>query len=186
MLNLRPHSGAELLAFLSSLLLMMGSIGAAAAHLLFAGRSMTSQWLDREIAFRAAEVALLDAEADLIAAIVDVGGWRLASCPTPGTCGTGAQRGLCMADGDMTAWMPWLEGNLPADLGIETGTFTRITMPILPADVIGATTAPRYVIEPLDDRTGLTADAWPRFRITALGFGRDTGVRALLQTEFQP
>jgi Tfp pilus assembly protein PilX len=147
---------------------------------------MTSQWLDREIAFRTAEAALLDAEADLIAATSNTSSARLSAWPAPGTCGTGAQLGLCTAVGDHAAWLSWLDGELPAGLGVDAGSFTGATMPRLPDDVIGATTPPRYLIELLDDLTGPPTGKWPRFRITALGFGRDTGVRVLLQTEFQP
>jgi len=186
MLRPRTQSGAALLAFLATLMLVMAAISAAAMHLLLAGRSMTSQWLDREIAFRAAEVALLDAEADLIAATTDHGSARLASWPRPGTCGTGPQLGLCQADGDVSAWLPWLNGDAPDSAGIALGTFTGVTMPTLPDRVIGATTPPRYLIEVLENRAGMLANTWPRFRVTALGLGRDTSVRVMLQTEFQP
>jgi Tfp pilus assembly protein PilX len=186
MLRTGAQSGAALLAFLATLMLVMAAISAAAMHLLLAGRTMTSQWLDREIAFRAAEVALLDAEADLIAATTDHGSARLASWPQPGACGTGPQQGLCRADGDVSAWLPWLSGDAPNGTGIALGAFTGATMPALPDGVIGATTPPRYLIEVLENGTGMLAGMWPRFRITALGLGRDTSVRVLLQTEFQP
>jgi len=186
MLIARQQTGAALLAFLGTLMLVMGAISVAAMHHLFAGRAMTSQWLDREIAFRSAEVALLDAEADLIAAATDDSSTRLAAWPHPGACGTGPQLGLCQPDGDRTAWLPWLDGDAPDSAGIALGTFTGATMPTLPDGVIGATTPPRYLIEVLENHTGMLADMWPRFRITALGLGRDTSVRVLLQTEFQP
>ncbi len=79
-----------------------------------------------------------------------------------------------------------LDGDARDSAGISLGTFTGATMPTLPEGVIGATTSPRYLIEVLENHAGMLADVWPRFRITALGFGRDTSVRVLLQTEFQP
>ncbi|XQU74614.1 hypothetical protein EPAKOI_002335 [Cupriavidus sp. H18C2] len=55
----RHHSqGTALLACVAMLLLLMGGVSVAALHFLLAGRQLTSQPLDREIAFRAAEAAL--------------------------------------------------------------------------------------------------------------------------------
>jgi Tfp pilus assembly protein PilX len=60
-------------------------------------------------------------------------------------------------------------------------------MPDLPEGVAGATHPPRYLIEVLDHHQTLAGTTqWPRFRMTALGLGRDPSVRVLLQTEFQP
>jgi len=189
MLSRRRRSGAALLAFVATLMLLMGGICATATHFLLAGRQLASQPLDREIAFRAAEAALHDAEADLIAAIAS-GSARLASWPAPGTCADGAQRGICMADGDHRVWQAWLDGDVgdagdaAANIGVALGTFTGAQLPVLPAAVIGATTLPRYLIEIRDDPP--TPGMWPRMRIVALGMGRDPDVRVLLQTEFQP
>ena len=180
----RHHSqGTALLACVAMLLLLMGGVSVAALHFLLAGRHLTSQPLDREIAFRAAEAALRDAEADLLAAIA-ADAERIATWPAAGTCGLGAQRGLCAADGDRSAWRAWLDGTAPGDLGIPVGTYPGATLPALPDGVIGATVAPRYLIEIMDDPPA--SGMWPRMRIVALGLGRDPDVRVLLQTEFQP
>lgn len=186
MLSHRKQTGAALLAFVATLILLMGGICTAATHFLLAGRQLASLPLDREIAFRAAEAALHDAEADLIAAIA-ADGPRLAQLPAPGACAAGAQRGICMANGDHRAWQPWLDGNGDegsAALGVALGTFTGAQLPELPAGVVGATTLPRYLIEVRDDPP--LPGMWPRMRIVALGMGRDPEVRVLLQTEFQP
>ncbi|WP_066731714.1 pilus assembly protein PilX [Cupriavidus sp. D384] len=189
MLRHRQQAGAALLAFIATLMLLMGGICAAATHFLLAGRQLASQPIDREIAFRAAEAALLDGEADLIAAVA-AGSPRVAHLPAPGTCADGPQRGICMADGNHRVWQPWLDGDIGnagdarADLGVALGTFTGAQLPVLPTGVIGATTLPRYLIEVRDDPPA--PGMWPRMRIVALGVGRDPGVRVLLQTEFQP
>lgn len=186
MLSRRTHSGAALLAFVATLMLLMGGICAAATHFLLAGRQLASQPLDREIAFRAAEAALHDAEADLVAAIQQ-GSTRLAGWPAPGTCADGAQRGICMADGDHRVWQAWLDGDVSdaaANIGVALGTFTGAQLPALPAAVIGATTLPRYLIAIRGAPP--TPGMWPRMRIVALGMGRDPAVRVVLQTEFQP
>lgn len=189
MLTSYRQSGAALLALLATLMLLVGSLSVAAMHLLFNGRQLAAQQLDREIAFRSAEAALLDAEADLLAAITSDGD-RLAHWPAPGTCASGAQSGLCRADGDRSAWLAWIDGDVTNSVGVALGTFTGASLPTLPDDVIGATALSRYVIEILDDRSEQGAEQvagmWPRFRITALGMGRDTGIRVALQSEFQP
>lgn len=186
MLIHRMHAGAALLAFVATLILLMGGLCTAATHFLLAGRQLATLALDREIAFRAAEAALHDAEADLIAAIAAESP-RLAGLPAPGACADGAQRGICMADGDRRPWQPWLDGNGGAgsdDLGVALGTFTGAQLPELPPGVVGATALPRYLVEVRDDPP--IPGMWPRMRIVALGVGRDPEVRVLLQTEFQP
>lgn len=199
MLTFRQQRGAALLAFVAMLVLLMGGLCAAATHFLLASRQLASQPLDREIAFRAAEAALLDAEADVLAAIAS-DSLRLANWPAPGTCASGGQRGICMADGDRRAWQPWLDGDAAGDaagdiagdiagdgtahLGVALGTFTGAQLPALPAQVIGATTLPRYLIEISDEPPA--PGMWPRLRLVALGLGRDPDVRVVLQTEFQP
>jgi type IV pilus assembly protein PilX len=183
MLSPRQCRGAALLAFIAVLALLMGGIGVAATHFLLSGRQLVSQPLDREIAFRAAEAALHDAEADLLAAIA-TDSPRLTAWPAPGTCAEAAQRGICMADGDRSVWRAWLDGAAAADIGVALGTFTGAALPLLSAGTIGATVLPRYLIEILDETPA--PDMWPRMRIVALGIGRDADVRVLLQTEFQP
>ncbi|RZT41389.1 pilus assembly PilX family protein [Cupriavidus agavae] len=184
MLTGRRHRGAALLAFVATMLLLAGGICTAAIHFLLTGRQLASQQLDREIAFRAAEAALHDAESDLLAAAT-AGGARLSAWPGRGTCGTGAQAGLCHAEGDRRHWQPWLDGAAVDGLGVPLGAFTGAQLPALPDDVIGATALPRYLVE-LRDGVDAAAGIWPRMTVTAVGFGRDPAVRVVLQTEFQP
>lgn len=185
MLTPRVQTGAALLAFIATLMLLMGSAGAAAVHFLLTGRQLASLQMDREIAFRAAEAALVDAETDLIAAAAS-GNERLAVSPSPGECADGVRRGICMAGGEHSPWQAWLDGDASSEIGIALGTFTGAQLPELPPDVIGATRLPRYLIEVLDNPSDATQAMWPRMRIVALGYGRDSAVRVLLQTEFQP
>lgn len=189
MLKPRPQTGAALIAFVAMLMLLMASISAAITLFLMMGRQLANQQLDREIAFRAAEAALLDGESDLVAAAHGDDD-RFAVWPAPGGCGEGAQAGLCRTSGRDAAWQAWLDGSSASiasrNLGVALGTFTGAQLPPLPPDVIGATTLPRYLIELRDDAPSPTRDAWPVFRIVALGVGRDPSVRVVLQTEFQP
>lgn len=198
----RPRmAGSTTLLLVGTMLLLVAATTAAGLHFLLSARQVGAYQLEREIAFRAAEAALLDAEADLLLALragATGADPRLAAWPPPGQCAGGAQRGLCRpAPGMPPVWNDWLDARGPdAATGIAAGTFTGIALPALPAGVAGAAALPRYVIELLHERP---PGAWltpgygdagkntkPRFRITALGAGRDPAVRALLQTEFQP
>lgn len=187
MLTRRTQAGIAVLAFVTTMLVLTASVCAAAMHFLHAGRQLAGLQLDREIAFRAAEAALLDAEADLLAATTSPHP-RLASWPAAGHCGLEAQRGICLASAGQPAWWPWLEGGPPESVpALSIGAFTGVRMPDLPEGVAGATHPPRYLIEVVDHHQTLAGTTqWPRFRMTALGVGRDPSVRVLLQTEFQP
>lgn len=181
--------------------------------LLMAGHQAIGQRLEREIAFRGAELALLDGEHDLLSATAPIGGTaaiegaaamagtaasappagrndRLGSWPAPGRCGAQAQRGLCSpALGQPPPWRAWIDQPLPADaIGVPVGNVTGATLPVIPAEMAGATTVPRYLIERLPpNNTGGSAPAGvppQRYRITALGQGRDPAARVVLQTEW--
>lgn len=192
-----PRGGVTLLVT-GVLLSMSAAAVAATQYFLLSGRQALSHRLDREIAFRAAEVALLDAEADVLAVASGTArADRFDQWPAPGHCGQDRQRGLCMpasgaAAGMSAVWRPWLDRSRPADgIGVALGTFTAATLPAMPAGVAGATTLPRYVVELLPVHAAgeridtATAMARPRLRITALGRGRDPAVRVVLQTIVQ-
>lgn len=197
------HGGGVTLLVTGVLLSMSAAVVAAALYVVLSGRQALSDRLDREIAFRAAEVALLDAEADVFGAASGAArGERLDHWPAPGRCGEGPQRGLCVPGprvGKVTAasmypiWQPWLDRTRPEDrIGVTLGTFTGATLPVMPAGVAGPTVLPRYVVELLPRHaSGERIDApmampRPRLRITAMGQGRDPSVRVVLQTIVQP
>ncbi|WP_420993338.1 pilus assembly protein [Cupriavidus sp. 30B13] len=194
-------AGSTTLLLVGTMLLLVAATTAAGFHFLLSARQIGAYQLEREIAFRAAEAALLDAEADLLLALragATGADARLAAWPPPGRCADGAQRGLCRpAPGVPPVWNDWLDARgSEADTGIVVGTFTGAALPVLPAGVAGTAALPRYVVELRHERPpgewltpvygGAGKDTSPRFRITALGTGRDRAVRALLQTEFQP
>jgi Tfp pilus assembly protein PilX len=188
-------SGGATLLFTAVLLIVTAAIATAAFHFLLSGRLIASLALDRELAFRAAEVALLDAETELLAASRGAGE-RLAARPAPGRCGTDAQRGLCTPALDgLPPWQDWLDPRKPADaIGVTLGTFTGVSAPVPQAGTAASARAPRYVVEWIDGARGAASNpshaddvfARMRFRITALGVGRDPSVRAILQTVLQP
>ncbi len=192
--------GSATLVLTAAMLLLVAATTLAGLHFLLHSRQIASYQLEREIAFRAADTALLDAEAELLEALragaagADV---RLAAWPAPGQCGSGAQRGLCRPAADVPPpWVDWLDSRRPDDAtGIAAGSFSGVDLPILPPGAIGIGALPRYVVELLHERPpgeqlgrSYAAGTAPRlrFRITALGTGRDAAVRSLLQSEFQP
>lgn len=191
------HRGGATLLFAAVMLLLTTATAAAVFYFLVSNRQALSHRLDREIAFRAAEVALLDAEAELLAAAAGRDdGVRLGNWPAPGACGTGAQLGLCRPAPDMApVWHAWLRGDgRPGDIGVPLGTFTGARLPPLPEGAAGTVVLPRYVVEltsqrPAGERLdvgGGESVRHPRLRITAMGQGRDPAIRVVLQTVVQP
>lgn len=186
------HGGATLL-FAATLLLLAVFTGAAALQFLLSTRQLATLQLDREIAFRAAEVALLDGEADVLAAAAGSGPrGRLEPLPASGTCGSGMQAGVCVpAPDSMPVWQAWLAGTgSPDDVGVPFGTFTGKTMPGLPEGIAGTAIAPRYVAEPIGDAAAFDGYGQERpatrFRVTAIGFGRSRDTTAVVQSVIQP
>ncbi|MCG5260278.1 pilus assembly protein [Cupriavidus gilardii] len=199
-----PHRAGGAITLISVVVMSTLTLALAGALfvLLLAGHQAIGQRLEREIAFRGAETALFDGERDLSRATAASGTGaastastgRFASWPAPGHCGTQAQRGLCSpAAGQPPPWRAWMDGVLFAnDIGIPIGSVTGATLPPIPPEMAGTTIVPRYLIERLPLPTvggsspaGSPAGAPPqRYRITALGQGRDPATRVVLQTEW--
>ncbi|WER47736.1 hypothetical protein CupriaWKF_12425 [Cupriavidus sp. WKF15] len=190
---IRPMHGGATLLFAATLLLLAAFTAAATLQFLLSTRQLATLQLDREIAFRAAEVALLDGEADLLGAAAGRGRpERLDPLPASGTCGKGMQAGVCMpAPDSVPVWQAWLSGTGLADeIGVPFGTFTGNAMPTLPQGMAGAVIPPRYVAEPTGDVAGSSGygpqPAVPRFRVTAIGFGRTRDTTVVVQSVIQP
>jgi len=186
----RPSQrGAVVLLFTATLLLLMVATATATLVFLLTGRQVAAWQVDRQVAFLAAEAALLDAETELLAAARQ-GPASSRFDAWPGRCGDGAQGGLCRtAAGEAPVWAPWLSGIQPAQAtGIPMGHFTGASPPAPSAGAL----PPRYVAELLDDGPagaplhGNASTGPPRLRITAIGFGRTPATRAVLQTVIQP
>ncbi len=176
------HGGATLL-FAATFLLLAVFTAAATLQFLLSNRQLAAWQLEREIAFRAAEAALLDGEADLMAAMAGSGPpGRLAPFPASGTCGSGMQAGICVPAIDgAPAWQAWLSAPASADeVGVPFGTFTGRAMPGLPDGIAGTSIPPRYMAEVIGDA------AMPRLRVTAIGFGRRRDTSAVVQSVIQP
>lgn len=177
------------------LLVVVTVLGIGAAQLSLVNERGARNDRDNEIAFQAAEAALVDAELDILGPNASPAS-RLCLFNDKDVasfiegCGTGARLGLCApsAPGARPAWMT-------ADLspGSTTsaayGTFTGQTY----VTGKGATSAalPRYIVEAMRNNGGWQGDrlenasagsATHIFRVTAIGFGVDAGTQVVLQT----
>jgi type IV pilus assembly protein PilX len=180
------------------ILIAVSLMGVSTAHIALLGEKFSRNDRDRQIAFQAAEAALLDAELD-ISGTPDEGRSRsalFASHKTDGfvdNCGAGAKNvylGLCRHTGDQsqTAWLTvnFLDESAGTMRTVPYGTFTgqyfQTGSGMLPAK------PPRYIIELISNsRAGENAAIEERsylYRITAVGFGAREGTRVMLQTVY--
>ncbi|MDQ0141641.1 pilus assembly PilX family protein [Cupriavidus necator] len=193
----RPRqAGAVTLLLCGTMLLMVVLIAAATLHMLLSGRQLAVMQRERELAFRAAEAALRDGEAELLAASSLDTQDRLGLLPAPGRCGSGQQAGICRpALTGSPVWQPWLRADAEVDaIGVPLGRFTGAALPAPLAGAGATAQPPRYVAEILDETPAgysvpdpaVALVPAPRMRVTAVGFGRSRAVRALLQSVIQP
>lgn len=152
---------------------------------------------DQQIAWQAAEAALLDAELDIIDPAISTRNLIFANgeeVAFQNGCGTsGNSKGLCAL---VSAGKPaWLTVDFTtAGAGATTteyGTFTGRTFSAGTAGVQPAR-APRYVIEPILDYNGggesrNLSNSKPRYvyRVTAIGYGPRPDIQAVLQMSFR-
>ncbi len=179
------------------MLLVITLLALGGARLALDSKRSSRNQRDFEIAYQAAEAALLDAELDISSAAAKRSGLFLPTSAAgflAGDCNIGtalpsAFLGLC--DTSDNAGDPiWNTINWTASTGnktVEYGTFTGRSFPT----GTGLTPArkPRYLIEVLLDKTnGASAtDLTQRYkyRITAIGFGPNDTTRAIVQSVFR-
>lgn len=164
--------------FLMLAVLMMSLSSTRAA--LSAAKAARSE-RDRQVAFAAAEAALLDAERDIdgaagpssarsaIFAANDAGAF-MERC-----AGRAERSGLCRAEAAQGIPV-WQATDLAGERAVEYGRFSGRALPtgagLLPARL------PRYLIE-------LLPGSQPRYRITAIGFGADAATVVVLQGYYE-
>lgn len=187
-------------ALITALLMLVAvaMLGLSAAQLALQGEKSSRNDRDHQIAFQAAEAALLDAELDIRGSSVASRSRSGVFSPlstqgfVPG-CGKGANnRFLGLCESSATAVPDWQLVDLQEVAAdkvrtVAYGTFTGQVFPTgsggLPSQL------PRYLIEILPDRIpGLPADsAQPRFlyRITAIGFGMRPQTQVVLQSFYR-
>jgi type IV pilus assembly protein PilX len=198
----KAPAGAERGVALIVALLMLVAIlllGVSAAQIALHGEKTSRNERDRQIAFQAAEAALMDAETDIEHSPFAKSAARVfAGNSTVGfpdgeqvTCGTGTANpflGLCnrARPGTAPAWqtvdfLNQSDGASSVPYGHFTGQQMQTGAGSLPARL------PRYVIEPLPYRPeGQEANkANYVFRITAIGFGVRDSTQVLLQSIYR-
>lgn len=201
------QQGASLVVVMM-VLLVVSVIGVAGARLALLGEMSARHDRDSQIAFEAAEAALVDAQDDI------EGNLAAGSCAGlrqpdafkshmddagTGVCkNTPATKGLCTPAAEGDARPTWARVDFLDDSAnaatVPAGTFTCRTFDAGSAGVKPAR-PPRYIIEYLRDTTGGTQastsattsrpEAPPTFRITAMGFGPRLDTRAVVQIEYR-
>lgn len=196
------QNGVSLLIVLI-VLVVLSLIGIAGSQLVINSYKTTRYDRDYQIAFQAAELALSDAEMDILGKKVAGStvsprssgifepGSKQAFVPGCGDNSSGTSIGLCTpsSPGAKPVWASVYEtlDTKTVQFGTYTGqTFNSGVTGVLPVK------SPRYVIEVLDDNAVATvndatntAKLTALYRITAYGFGPSQNSRAILQTEFR-
>lgn len=176
------------------LLVVVTILGVGAAQIVLQAEKSTRYGRDSQIAFQAAEAALLDAEFDIRGPNTSAS-QRLASF-VPGSvvgfvdgCGTVAQQGLCTPSvaGQKPVW--YSVDFQDESNGAKTVKFGEFTGRTLSTGTSGIRPelAPRYIIEVIPDPTpGSNATTKPTlYRVTAMGFGPRKSTQAVVQMIFR-
>ena len=178
-------------------------LGVAAAQVSLVNERGARNDRDTEVAFQAAEAALIDAETDVLG---PNDGARQRLCLfshrdvtafVAGCGGAGEHQGLC-APAEPGSDPAWATTDLSAESGksVAYGTFTGQTY--FSGDAATGTRAgalparaPRYIVEAVRSRGGWQADALQSasaqgasyiFRVTAIGYGMRDEAQVVLQT----
>lgn len=194
------QSGATLVTTMLMLLVVL-MLGIASAQIAVQGEKSSRNDRDRQIAFQAAEAALMDAESD-IEHSPDAGKSRShlfsngSALGFPGetgdACGSGAQNiylGLCRhaAEGMPPVWytVNFLDAATNTSSSVPYGRFTGQTFQTGSASL--PVRVPRYIVELMVyKKAGLRADERSYFyRITAVGFGTRETTQVALQTVYR-
>lgn len=192
--RLLPSRGFSLIMVML-LVMVVAVLGIGAAQLSLVNERGARNDRDSEIAFQAAEAALVDAELDILgpnaspAARLCLFNNKDVAAFVEG-CGTHTRLGLCApsAPGATPAWMT-ADLSPGSTTSVAYGTFTGQTYVVGK----GATSAalPRYIVEAVRNNGGWqgsrlenasAAGATYIFRVTAIGFGVDAETQVVLQT----
>lgn len=174
------------------LLVVVTMLGIGASQISLLAEKSTRFARDSQIAFQAAEAALLDAEFDIRGPNTSAA-QRLATFVTGNSvgfvdgCGTGAGLGLCLpaASGAKPVWYAGTVDFTDDSTSATTVPFGKFTGRTLSTGESGIRpeALPRYIIEIIPDGTpGLNATTKPTlYRVTAMGFGPRKSTQAVVQ-----
>lgn len=183
------------------LLIVVTVLGLAASRIVLMSEKTSRFDRDTQIAFQAAEAALVDAEIDIqgtrdpITKNYIISGTRMKDFPfSSGTdfsnfvigCGTGTQRGLC-APSDPGAKPVWYNIDFTDESAnartVKFGEFTGRTYDTGQTG-IRPETAPRYIVDHFKYQPPGSPTV-TLYRITAMGFGPRKETQVVLQVVFR-
>jgi type IV pilus assembly protein PilX len=187
------HQGFSLITTLI-LLIVVTMLGIGASQMVLLSERSTRFDRDQQIAFQAAEAALVDAEFDIRGPNTFLSQRMASFSATSGLgfmdgCGTGTSRGLCLpaADGQKPVW--YSVDFIDESTGAKTAKFGDFTGRTLSTGSTGIRPEilPHYIIEAIPDNTpGSNAGVQKvLFRVTAMGFGPRKETQAVLQMIFR-
>ena len=178
------------------LLVIVTVLGVAASQLALMSERSTRFDRDQQIAFQAAEAALLDAEFDIRGPNTSANSRVAQFSPQSALgfvdgCGdTSNQRGMCMpaAEGQKPIW--YQVNFTDTSAGARTVRFGEFTGRSFSAGSTGLRSEiePRYIIEVLPDTSSVGGSANVQknvFRVTAMGFGPRRETQAVVQMIFR-
>ncbi len=200
--GMRAHRGVSLVIVLM-ILVIVSIIGVSGIQISMMGERSARNDRDAQIAWQAAESALIDAEFDIEGQPASSSAKRNAVFTRGKTdiakfvadCGTSDQsKGLCALNQGASQKPAWLTVDFTAtDNSAPTTAFGTFTGRSFPSGARGVqpTRPPRYVIEAIPDPENARnkAPGDPDFnyiyRITAMGFGPNAETQAVLQTLYR-
>lgn len=176
------------------LLVVVTVLGIGASQIVLMSERATRFDRDTQIAFQAAEAALLDAEFDIRGPNASASQRVSTFSASSGLgfvdgCGTGTARGLCMpaAAGQKPVWytVDFTDESTSAKT-VKFGDFTGRTF-ATGSTGVRPETPPRYIIEAIPDTAGGRSASTPKtlFRVTAMGFGPRKETQVVLQMIFR-
>ena len=187
------QSGFSLITTLI-LLIVVTVLGLAASKIVLMSEKTSRFDRDTQIAFQAAEAALVDAEIDIqgtkdAAGNYVISGLRMGQFDSKTAssfvngCGTGAQRGMCKPT---TSAKPiWYQVDFTDDSAnantVKFGEFTNRKFSV-GSKGIRPEMAPRYIIDYIED---IASPGKLLYRITAMGFGPRKETQVVLQVVFR-
>ena len=175
------------------ILVVVSLLGVAASQMVLLSERSARYDRDWQIAFQAAEAALLDAEFDIRGPNTN-SAQRLATFSSTSQlgfstgCGTGTDRGLCLPSA--TSKPIWYNVDFTDESSTaKTAQFGEFTGRTLASGAAGIQPAlrPRYIIEAVPDASPGGAADVPKilYRVTAMGFGPRKETQAVVQMFFR-
>lgn len=198
-INRKRQQGASLIMVLI-VLTVVSLLGVAGIQISMMSERGARNDRDQQIAWQAAEAALLDAQFDLDDVTTASPRYNIGRFPlipadetpdmtgfTGATCNSaGIYVGLCPKS--LTPKAAWLNVDFTTTgVGAQSAAFGQFTGRLFPSGQTGPRSfqPPRYVVELIDDKyTG--SNSKYAYRITAMGFGPKQDIQAVVQSIYRP